>query len=260
MLLEERHNFILSYLHANGSARTSDLVSLLNVSSETIRKDLEMMMAKGLLERVHGGAMLSSANNTPRIMSNSDYVGFDDRQQQNTDRKIIIAKAAANLVKEGQSIALDAGTSSLELAKVLAESFARLTIITNSLKIAMQLAKSSDFTVICTGGILTKDEYSFVSDFATMILDKVNIDIMFLTASGITKNGLTDQRISEIKIQDKMREVSEKIIVLADSSKFGNTSLVKLCNLNEIDIIITDSGVDASMVEELRNSVEIMVV
>ncbi|MEG1895699.1 MAG: DeoR/GlpR family DNA-binding transcription regulator [Oscillospiraceae bacterium] len=258
MLLEERHKHILSQLSKTGSVRTAELVTALKVSSETVRKDLEMMASEGLLDRVHGGAMQSA--NAKKAPGNTGYVAFDERQLQNFSMKQVIAQSAATLVREGQSVALDAGTSSFELAKALTKTFDHLTVITNSVKIAVQLVENSNFVVICTGGVLTGDEYSFVSDFATLILDKINIDIMFLTASGITASGLTDQRIPEIKIQDKMRQVSEKVVVVADSSKFGVTSFVKLCDLEDIDTIITDSHVDSALAAELGQRVKLMVV
>lgn len=249
MLAEQRHAKILEAVQQTGVARTAELARMLHASSETVRKDLEHLDKLGRLTRVHGGAV---SRDGPQSHGPKRYVAYEERQMQNTERKAAIARRAAELVTEGQSVALDAGTSAFELAKVLKERFQQLTIVTNSLKNAVELVDKPGFTVIVTGGILMPDEYSFVSEFASMIFSRINLDLLFLTASGISPEaGITDQRVDEIRIQNKMRGVSRRTVVLADSSKFGKASLVRVCGLTEVDTIITDSGVDRDMASQL---------
>lgn len=250
MLLSQRHDLILKQLSENGSVSNSDLSKSLNVSSETIRKDLELLEKKQLLMRVHGGAVAFNVENKNDAISS--YVNFDVRTEQHLDTKIKLAQKAAEFVSEGQSIALDAGTSSLVLAKVLKEKFNKLTVITNSIKIILEFISNPNITVISTGGLLTREEYSFVSEFSYDILEKFNVDIAFLSASGVTaSSGLTDQRLLDVKVQEKMIKCAQKTIALVDSSKFGKPSLAKICSLNDVDVLITDDNISEQIYKEI---------
>lgn len=252
ILAEERYAIILDKLKSNGIVKTSELKKLLNASSETIRKDLKFLDESGKLDRVHGGA-IPKVNKESIDKQNDDYISFDIRQCQNSEMKHSIALAAADLIKEGQSVGLDSGTTSYELAKVLKEKFNNLTIVTNSLVNAHELVDKKSFTVIATGGVLTPDENSFVSDFATLILDKINLDIMFLTTCGVSlDNGITDQRMAEVMVHNKMMNCSKKVVVLSDSTKFNEVSLYKVCPLDEVDCIVTDSHIDDDLVDKFR--------
>ena len=160
------------------------------------------------------------------------------------NEKVAIASYAAGMIKENQVIALDYGSTSFVMAKELAKRFQSLTIITNSLQNALALVNCPDFTIILIGGILNKKEFSLGNDFSPL-LDNLHIDILFMSVSGIhPKVGLTDQSFSEARVQNQMRELASKTVVLADSNKFGRASLVKLCGLQDVTSIITDSGID----------------
>ena len=127
------------------------------------------------------------------------------------------------------------------------------SFVTNSLVNAHELVDKKGFTVIATGGVLTPDENSFVSDFATLILDKVNLDIMFLTACGVSlDSGITDQRMAEVMVHNKMMDCSKKVVVLSDSTKFSEISLYKVYPLNEVECIVTDSNIDDELVDKFR--------
>lgn len=252
IIAEERYAIILDKLKFDGIVKTSDLKKELNASSETIRKDLKYLDEAGYLDRVHGGAIPKS-DVKPDDNDDDVYISFKVRQSQNSDMKQSIALKAAELVKEGQSIGLDSGTTSYELAKVLKKKFNNLTIVTNSLINAYELVDKKGFTVIATGGVLTPDENSFVSDFATLILDKINLDMMFLTTCGVSlENGITDQRMDEVVIHNKMKDCSKEVVVLSDSTKFNEVSLITVCPLESIDFIITDSNIDVELVEKFR--------
>nr|WP_286184211.1 DeoR/GlpR family DNA-binding transcription regulator [Clostridium sp. CCUG 7971] len=164
-----------------------------------------------------------------------------------------IAIEASELIQDGQSIGLDSGTTSYELAKVLKKKFNNLTIVTNSLMNAHELVDKKGFTVIATGGVLTPDENSFVSDFATLILDKINLDMMFLTTCGVSlDNGITDQRMDEVVVHNKMKDCAKKVVVLSDSTKFNEISLIRVCSLDDVDCIVTDSKIDTELVDKFR--------
>lgn len=253
ILAEERYAIILDKLKSEGIVKTNELKKLLNASSETIRKDLKYLDEVGQLDRVHGGAIPKSNKESIVKQDDDNYISFDVRQCQNSEMKHSIALAAADLIKEGQSVGLDSGTTSYELAKVLKQKFNNLTIVTNSLVNAHELANKKGFTVIATGGVLTPDENSFISDLATLILDKINLDIMFLTTCGVSlDNGITDQRMAEVMVHNKMMNCAKKVVVLSDSTKFDEVSLYKVCPLDEVDCIVTDSHIEEDLVDRFR--------
>ena len=133
--------------------------------------------------------------------------------------------------------------------------FHSLTVVTNSLPVAAELADAEGITLVLTGGIYNSDEKAFTSDLATLIFSRINIDILFLTTCGISvERGITYQRVDEIIVQDRMMEASGKTIVIADSSKIGVNSLVKMCGIDRISMIITDSNAPAEQTKALEQA------
>ena len=170
------------------------------------------------------------------------------------EEKQRIARRAASMGEEGQVVALDYGSTSQVLAQALAARFQRLTVVTNSIQNALLLADKPGFTVILTGGVLSRDEHTLVNDFPTVILDYVHVDILFLTVTGIDPMaGFTDQRPGEISMQNQMRNAASRVSVVADSSKFGRASLVRICPIHAVEAIITDSGVNPEQAAAVGN-------
>ena len=158
-------------------------------------------------------------------------------------------------IHEGQAIALDSGTTALLLARAVKGKFRALTVVTNSLAVANELAGCEGITLVVTGGIYRSDEEAFVSDIATLIFSKINVDIFFLTTCGISvERGITYQRMDEILVQNKMMEAAEKTVVIADSSKLGVNSLVKMCGIDQVSMIITDSGAPRAQIETFEKA------
>ena len=243
VIAEERRSIIVEKLNDTGIVRASELKKIFGVSGETLRKDFEFLEKEGILKRIHGGARSNELLNAS--LAKNAFVPFDLRRSQNLNQKQQIAKCAAALVQEGNSVGLDSGTTSLEIAKILKRDFKTLTVVTNSIATAVELMSKRSFSVICTGGVLTYDEHSFVSELATVVLDRLNLDIMFLTTCGISDTaGITDQRIEEVLVHKKMASISKKVVVTADSSKFNAVSLVRVCNISDIDMIVTDSSIN----------------
>lgn len=245
MMVEQRYQMILDLMRATGtgSVRVADLKKNLDVSSETIRRDLENMENQGLIRRARGGAFL----NEETMMENSHnrYMPFGARGQERVESKKEIAEFAVSFIQEGQSIALDSGTTAYALARVIKQKFRALTVVTNSMAIANELADAKGITLIVTGGVYRPEEAAFVSDIAGLIFSKLNIDVFFLTTCGISvERGVTYQRMDEILVQEKMMEASDRTYVIADSSKLGTNSLVKMCDVDRISMIITDSGAE----------------
>lgn len=253
MLSELRQQEIMNLLESQGSVKTSALCEKFSISRETIRRDLESLEERNLVRRIHGGAMkvAQAAYDIP-----SSYSAFDQRMQAHGQKKQIVAWEAAKYIEDGRAIALDSGTTALELARALkTKKYCSLTVVTNSFPVASELTDTEGITLVLTGGIYRPEERAFASDLATLIFSKINIDILFLTTCGVSvERGITYQRIDEVVVQNKMMEASEKTIIIADSSKIGSNSVIKMCGIEKVSMIITDSEADPEQIEHLRSA------
>ena len=157
---------------------------------------------------------------------------FDKRRTENPEPKEWVAQEAAAYIREGAGHRPGLRNHSPGLAKVIREKFRSLTVVTNSLAVANELSDAQGITLVMTGGIYRPDEEAFVSDIATLIFSKINVDTFFLTTCGISvERGITYPRMDEILVQNKMMEAAEQTIVITDSSKLGVNSLVRMCGL-----------------------------
>ena len=250
MLAEQRYREIMGLLSKEGSVKSGTIRQILGVSGETVRRDLETMEAQGLLRRTHGGAI-----SLEQSAESSLYTSFKRRETQNAGMKEEVAQIAARYIREGEAIALDSGTTALALARVIRQKFHNLTVVTNSLAVLQELGTAPGITVVVTGGVYRPDEDAFSSDFATLIFSRLNVDTFFLTTCGISvERGVTYQRMDEIIVQDKMMQAAARTIVIADSSKLGCNSMVKMCDIDRISMIITDSKATPAQIEPFRNA------
>jgi len=246
LFAHERQHQIMELLHEHRSVKVADLIKKFQVSIETVRRDLEYLEREGMLKRVHGGAVLEEIN--------SRELSFMDRQNKHLEAKKELAEYAARYIIEGQSIALDVSTTNTEFAKVLAKKFEKLTVLTNSLPIVQELASKSNFTILLAGGIVRNQEMCVVGDMAEAFISQFHIDTFFMSMSGISlTNGLTDYGIGEVQIKQRMLKSAQKAIVLADSSKFDVISLLKVCDFNQVDKIITDSRINPKIMDKYLN-------
>ncbi|MEF9992591.1 MAG: DeoR/GlpR family DNA-binding transcription regulator [Romboutsia sp.] len=237
MLAKERYEYIIEVLNRDCAVKVSKLIKELNVSIETIRRDLEYLEKEGLLDRVYGGAV-------PKKVS-VDKLSFDKREEEFKKEKIEIASIAMRYIKEDQSIALNDSTTSVEIAKMIKNKIKNITIITNSLVIATELADIEGIKLILAGGVLNKSEYAFYGSFAKDILSNFIVDRAFIGVGGVSINmGITDYDIDTVEIQKILINMSKESIILADSSKIDNVSLTKVCDIEDVSFIITDSNVE----------------
>ena len=214
---------------------------MLVTAVKTVRKDLDALEQSGKLKRVHGGAVPISR----MPAQNGQYISLKTRNSSCMEEKAAIAAYAAGLVREYQAVGLDYGSTSMIMAKELVRRFEHLTVVTNSIQNALVLSERPEFTVILIGGIL---------DFSQM-LESLHLDILFMSVSGVHPSvGLTDQGPSEARVQKQMCQIADRTVVLADSSKFGRASLVKLCALCDVDQIITDGGLDTDMEQKIKDT------
>ena len=247
MLANDRQEKILEIIERKGSIKTSQLVEVFDVSLETIRRDFEVLEKQGILEKVYGGAILKNRENKT--------LTYSLREQNNVEEKKEVAKIALKLIKEGDTIALNASTTNLEIAKLIKENFIKLTVITNSLMIANEIANIQGINLILAGGIYNKSEFAFLGEMTAKAFCNFSVDKVFICVGGVSlKRGLTDNLMDEILVERKMIEIAEKVYILADSSKIETNSLLKLSDLKENMAVVTDSNLSTEIIEEYRNN------
>ncbi|ALC92675.1 hypothetical protein AM500_05445 [Bacillus sp. FJAT-18017] len=245
MLQEQRHQMIESFLKQQKSVKATELAALLDVSIDTVRRDLEVLEKKGIVKRVHGGAIL--IQNTDNVLNKL----FSEREVKNLEKKQEVASLAVELIEEGQAIALNGGTTTIEIAKVLVERFKRLTIITNDIRILSILGPHKNFNVILTGGFFNPEEYTLYGKQCEEILSSFNSDIAFITVNGLSlEHGLTDFRMHEVGVIQTIMSKTKYKVVVADSTKFETSSYINIGPLKDIDLIVTDSSLPSTVVEE----------
>lgn len=243
MLNEERRQRIKEILTLKKRILVNEMSGEFNVSPVTIRKDLEILEKRGILTRVHGGAIINH--------SSVQDLALTEKERIHTNEKRRIAELAESLINPGDTIILDSGSTTTQLARLL--KFKRdITVITNAVNIASELA-ASELTVILTGGILREKSFSLVGPIAEDSLRSVTADILFLGVDGIDfKYGMTTPNFLEARVNKIMIQVAEQVIVLADSSKFGRRSTGVIDNLQQVDKIITDSNISPSDRQKLK--------
>lgn len=237
ILPEERKNAILQGLERTGKVKVIDFAEKFQVSPETIRRDLVLLEEKGFLKRVYGGAVKKSyqAGEPP----------FMQRTTVNQEAKMIIGKAAANLIEDGDTIVIDVGTTMLELAKSI-ENKEGITIITNSLPVSSVLTEALNLKkfsgdVLLLGGQLNPKQQSVGGRLTEKMLEQFHIDKAFISAGGVSiDGGVSDYDLTESAVSQAMIQVSKEIILLADYSKFGVDAFCKICPLEKIDVIVCE--------------------
>ncbi len=244
MFPEERHSIIIDTLNKQGRCLVADLAKQMEVSEVTVRQDLDALEREGLLRRTHGGAILPSKIGFERP--------FQVEETSFKTQKERIAQAAAELVSPGDTLILDVGTTVSALARKLLK-LQDLTVFTNALNIATILEANPEITTIVTGGTLRAKQHSLVNPYATLILDKVRADLAFIGVGGIDANhGITNVNIAEAELKSIFLKAARRRVVLADSSKIGNIGLVKIAEIDQIDLLITDKQADAKEIVSLR--------
>ena len=242
---EVRLQDLLSVINAQSRVRVNDLCKEFNVTPATIRKDLSQLEQAGLIRRVHGGA-ISLAESAGLELTSQEKTGI------HTGKKQEIARRACKYVKSGRVIALDSGTTTMELAKLIC-SIPQLTVITNDLTIALYLEKNANHTVIFLGGTVRKDFHCTVGSAVLQMLDGLHIDTLFLGTNAIDlERGLSTPNLEMANVKMKMIQNSRHKILLADSSKIGRVSLARFATLEQIDTLITDDGAEPAFLAALQ--------
>jgi DeoR family transcriptional regulator of aga operon len=241
--IQERHQHILDKLKKEGSIKVLDLCTELNVSSVTIRKDLQMLEDMNLVYRTHGGGTLANPYAADRHVN--------EKEKLNAAQKAEIGEAAARLIDPNDCIIIASGTTVLSFARQI-NAKDNLTVITAALNVASELSSRPNTEIILLGGFLRKSSTSVTGPYAEKILDDFACSKLFLGVDGIdTEFGLTTTNVMEAQLNRKMIQVTQKTIVLADSTKFGKRGFGKICGMEDIHQIITDKGVSPHIVETI---------
>lgn len=236
VLAGQRQQLIAEEIQRRGAVRVSELTELLGVSDMTIRRDLDVLAGSGLIDKVHGGA-------TARPALSTDEPGFDAKSERQFKEKEAIALAAAAMVEPGQAIALGAGTTTWRLAHHLLE-VPGLTVVTNSIQVAgvLHRAQRSDLTVVLIGGVRTPSD-ALVGPVAVTALQSLHVDVLFTGAHGMTADaGLTTPNLLEAETNRALIGCAERLVVIADHTKWGVRGLSRFARLQEAHMLICDSG------------------
>ena len=250
--LTARRQAIIEALEEAGQLSVAELSQRFGVSEVTIRADLQALSEQGLIQRVRGGAIITT------VLPDLSY---EVRMQLNAAQKARIGRMAAQMVHDGETIMLDASTTAQAVAASL-KNFNELTVITNGIKIAMSLLAYSGVHVIVIGGSLRREGLSLIGPLDCGIIEDIHIRIGFFGARGFTiEEGMTDVNIDEVRTKREMVARCRQVVGVFDASKWGRIATSTFATLDQIDTIITDAAAPAAMIEEVRRrGVEVKIV
>ncbi len=240
----ERKDEIVRIITENRVVKANELAEYFDVSTETIRRDLADLEKEKYVKRVHGGAILNVAG--------GEEPEFSSREISNYEQKMLIGRKAASYVEDGDTIIIDIGTTTLEFARFLKGK--KITVLTNSVNIAIALMNERKMQVILLGGNIREGEGTTSGYWAERMIDEYYVDKLFLGVGAIdSRLGVTDYHIEETNVRRHYIEHSRKVYALADYSKFGRSTLNKVCNNDQIDVLITDDRADKREIKRIRN-------
>lgn len=254
MLAQQRQAAIIDRVRASGGVRVTELANEFNVSDMTIRRDLEALAERGLLAKVHGGATTVSPGS-------AHEPGFSAKSVRERAEKAAIAQRAAALVSPGDAVALSAGTTTAELAQRLVDVPA-LTVVTNSIPVAdvFYRAGRPDQTVVLTGGTRTPSD-ALVGPVAVAAIGTLHLDVLFLGVHGMSERaGYTTPNLMEADVNRALVQAAERLVVLADHTKWGTVGISSIVPLSRAHVLITDDGLDGDARALLSETVPELVV
>ena len=241
MDINERRDEILKILGDREYVTVEEFSRLLSVSAVTIRTDLTSLEESGLLMRTHGGAMKSSMKGEARLISNTMI--------ENEMEKKAIAEKAASLIKPGNTIIIDSGSTTIHLIEHLKGK--NITVVTNNLLVLEKLKSEDDIKIIALGGSLRRESMGTVGPLAEMAIKALNVDIYFMGAAAYNRSSITSSDISESSLKRDMMDAADKVVFLADSSKFGKRAFSNICSWHDVDTFISDK-MDGEFKKELE--------
>jgi DeoR family transcriptional regulator of aga operon len=252
----ERRERALALVAERGFVRVAELSAVFGVTTVTARADLDALERQGSIRRVHGGAVPSSSLIEAERPEREPT--FEEALAASVEPKRLIGVCAASLVRSGQSVILDVGTTTLQIARALRarDDLDDVTIFTNGLSIALELEPEIPrFTVVVTGGTLRPKQHSLVHPLAGSMLDEVHVDVAFIGCNGVDPvHGVTNANLPEASVKTLMLRAAARSIVVADAAKLGEVHLGRIAAVDAFDTLITDAAAPPALVEELRAS------
>lgn len=242
MRTSERQSQISVYLGERGYASLSELMAKFDVSVSTIRRDLDEMQRKGIVRRTHGGAF--------HVESREHPLDYGLRETKNIAEKQAIGERTAALIRDGESVLLDGGTTTFRVAERLRGR--PVQVVTNSLPIASLLSKRGESEVVFLGGSIIRGTSEALGQCAADMLRSLHIGTAIIGIAGVTEDGFFNANLLMVELQRQMIAAADRLIVVVDHTKFGRRSLVRLCDLREADELVTDERVDAEWVQRLQ--------
>ncbi|CAM4062817.1 DeoR/GlpR family DNA-binding transcription regulator [Paenibacillus alkaliterrae] len=243
MLAQERYDKIVQLVNERGSIRVTELSELCQVTEETIRRDLDRLEQAGRLRRSHGGAV--------SVKDQQPEIPYFEREVMRADEKKRIAEEAIKLIQPQDRILLDASSTAWYMAASMPD--IPLTVLTNSIKVAMELSSKEKIEVISTGGILASRSLSYVGPLAERSLDAYHVDKAFFSCKGVhLERGISESNELQARIKHKMIGMADQVILLADSSKFGVQAFTHVAELRDIHTIITDGRLSGELLAQLE--------
>lgn len=249
----QRRGKILDMLREDGHVKVTELAKIFGVTEVTIRQDLEKMELEHMLKRVYGGAVMVD---TDRHVESLTVLN-----RNNLPQKQAIAREALKRIHDGDTIILDSGSTTTEIANLLTKGYQNLNVITNAINIAIILGQNPGININVTGGEFKQPTLSLTGQRAADYFQGLHADKVFLATAGIDVNsGLTYPSMSDLPVKKAMIESSDKVYLVADSSKIGRSSFATLGPLSLVDDIITDNGVSENNFEMfLKNNVKCVI-
>lgn len=233
MLRLERHKKIVDYINERGAATVEELSEVLQVSKATIRRDLVTLEEEAALLRTHGGAVIDQG-------ASKEEIPIDVRRELNRREKELVAAAAVELIQEGSTIYVGAGTTGRALAALL-DRFHHLVVLTNDIDVAQEVALT-DNNLIVAGGQLKKGSRTLYGFFTEQMLRELQVDIAFMIVDAVdVESGFMDYGMDEVRIKRQVIHNSKQCIMLCDASKFSRSTLVNVCPLNSVHTVVTNA-------------------
>jgi DeoR/GlpR family transcriptional regulator of sugar metabolism len=232
MLAIERRRKIISLLEERNSVLVPELSKIFNITEETVRRDLEKLEKDGFLKRTYGGAVINDSMNSELPLT--------IREVTNMEGKLAIGIKVSEYIKDGHTIMLDSSSTALQVAKKIRDK-RNLTVITNSVKVVMELASAKDCKIISTGGNLRVNAMSFVGHMAENSVKNFNVDIAIICSKGIDmEKGISESNDMEAEVKKAMIKTADKTFLVGDFTKFNKVSFIKMLRIEDVDKIFTD--------------------